>query len=297
MIYVGNFGPQHQSVTTYPVTANGDYAPTTTIEGSKTRLSGGPIAVDSSGAIYVAERNSFGIGRVLIFAAGSNGNIPPTHVLTGPATGLIYPTAIAFNSAGDLFVANYSGGGNGPTPLLEFAPEEYGNAKPIAVISSIVGIVIGIAFDSKDDIYVAEQGNRFAGVAEYPAGSDGNVPPTRTISGALTLLQTPCGLAIGALGDIRVTDCFLPEADFGIHVFGPTQHGDVAPLGSIAGQDTEMHDPRGIAVGLFGNSYVAEHQKHQILIYHIGARGDASPIQDIGGKDTGLYMPWYVAIH
>jgi len=57
----------------------------------------------------------------------------------------------------------------------------------------------GIAVDSGGNIYVANDGSDGNGVdmiAVYPPGSNGNVAPTFTISGSLTGLSQPVGIAL-----------------------------------------------------------------------------------------------------
>jgi hypothetical protein len=77
--------------------ANGNATPTAEIGGSNTELNGlstGGMWVDIFGGIYVANNGPpSGSGccnhAILYFAPGSNGNVAPTRVISGSATGFI----------------------------------------------------------------------------------------------------------------------------------------------------------------------------------------------------------------
>jgi sugar lactone lactonase YvrE len=83
------------------------------------------IAIDASGQIYVSDFRAL---AVLVFAAGSTGNTAPIRTIVGPDTGPTQPTGMAFDSKGNLYVANYSGAG---AAVVEFAPNANGDAQPI----------------------------------------------------------------------------------------------------------------------------------------------------------------------
>ena len=62
---------------------------------------------------------------------------------------------------------------------------------------------IGIALDSSANIYVSNDGSSVGGadsITVYPAGSNGNVAPSATITGLSTGLGLPQGIAIGSRG-------------------------------------------------------------------------------------------------
>ncbi|WP_424671402.1 hypothetical protein [Candidatus Binatus sp.] len=57
----------------------------------------------------------------------------------------------------------------------------------------------GVALDPSGNIYVTNDGSSIGGadsVTVYPAGSNGNVAPSATISGPLTGLSAPQGIVV-----------------------------------------------------------------------------------------------------
>jgi sugar lactone lactonase YvrE len=125
-IYVANQGPVKctnscgcypvgpGSITVYPPGSAGNVKPVATISGEDSGI-GQPygIALDRDGRIYVLNNlrsvevcalNEVGIksvpGPMLVFAAGSNGDVAPTATIGGPFTGLVDSTGIAVGPAG-----------------------------------------------------------------------------------------------------------------------------------------------------------------------------------------------------
>jgi sugar lactone lactonase YvrE len=138
-IYVANFfnpprGAGASSITIYPPGGNGDVRPVATIAGPRTGItSASAIAVDSAGAIYVANVS----GSVVIFPPGASGNIPPQRSISGSntdLTGLTGPNGIAVDAAGNIYVSNYANGGEAGS-IVVFPPGANGNAAPSAIIS------------------------------------------------------------------------------------------------------------------------------------------------------------------
>ena len=104
ILYAANKSPIVQAVdtiTVYSPGSTGNIAPVRTISGALTRLSAlSGIAVDSSGNIYAASlgvEGSRGAG-ILIFAAGSNGNVAPTTSIDGDCANLTTTGPIALDA-------------------------------------------------------------------------------------------------------------------------------------------------------------------------------------------------------
>jgi hypothetical protein len=92
--YSANGAPP--AIDVFPAGATGNVRPIRRISGPATLMSGGtPIAICSDGLIYVAQRQKETEPTgILIFHAGSNGNVAPSVVITG--VDFPGPTAIGF---------------------------------------------------------------------------------------------------------------------------------------------------------------------------------------------------------
>jgi hypothetical protein len=66
--------------------------------------------------------------------------------------------------------------------------------------------------------------------------------------------------------------------------------GNATPTATIAGGNTGLANPHGIALDGAGNIYVGN-QDGSITVYAAGASGNATPTATIAGSNTGLNAP------
>src|SRR5208282_738850 len=123
------------SITIYAVGSNGNAAPSATIAGSNTGLSGPEgIAIDAAGKIYVANLvgGSSGTGSITVYppVGSSTGtlNESPTTTISGAQTELQGPQSVAVDTSGNIYVANSA------NSIVEYAAGSNGNAAPALVI-------------------------------------------------------------------------------------------------------------------------------------------------------------------
>lgn len=141
MMYVAN--TKLNTVTAYPIDANGNVAPARTISGSATGLNAPfGVAVDPSGNIYVS---SSGSNQIEVFAPSADGNATPLRTIAGANTGLVMPEAITLDSLGELYVVDRR-----VSEVTVYAPGAAGNASPIRILGGSrteLSFLDGIAVD------------------------------------------------------------------------------------------------------------------------------------------------------
>jgi hemin uptake protein HemP len=282
-IYVINANVQSGgSVAIYPAGSDATGSPpVSTITGNNTGLeepSG--IALDSSDNIFVLNY----LAGITMYPAGSSGNIPPAATINVDGTGKTFPTAIAVGPGDDLYVTsvpNIKCRGRrgrscrpvGVASVAAYPAGSNGFVNPSAIIRGShtkLGTPLAVAVDHNGKIYVGNEGptkctSNFcrptgpSSVYVYAAGSNGDVKPIATISGAATGLVAPFGITLDSNGNIYVLNvnalgygCPAACDQNSILVFAAGSDGNVAPMATIAGPSAGLTLPRGIAIGPVG---------------------------------------------
>jgi len=225
------------------------------------------IAVDRDGNIYVGnETGSSSIpDSILIFAHGSNGNIAPIAKLSGPNTGLAGPLSLAFDSRGNLYVANGGSAAGAGQTITEYSAGSTGDAAPIAMIETPAGLIApqGVVLDSTDVIFATYEPHVCPDLSEcgsllvFPAGSNGNVAPMDSVQGPDTQLSSPIGIALAnnliyvanGGGGPATTACPGRSGCGSITKYPIGSTGDVTAIAVIAGDQTGLNNPQGVAPG------------------------------------------------
>jgi hypothetical protein len=97
-----------------------------------------------NGDIYVATLDPEIDGTILVYAAGSEGNVAPKAAIKGPDTGLGLPIGVALDSGGTIYVTNLDEDTFGS--ITVYPPGSDGNATPSATIE-------GTATESNTALY------------------------------------------------------------------------------------------------------------------------------------------------
>jgi sugar lactone lactonase YvrE len=101
------------------------------------------------------------------------------------------------------------------------------------------------------------------------------------------------GRANSTAGNIYVSN--FNANSITVYVAGAS--GNATPRATIAGSNTGLDSPTGIAVEGAGNIYVANGgNSNSITVYAAGASGNATPTATIAGVNTGLNTPSGIAL-
>lgn len=190
----------------------------------------GSIAI--SGIAYLAARN-------VVFSPGLSNANDWTIALNFTGGGLANPASIAVDGAGDVWVANYTGGS---------VTELSAGGVPISPVTGFTGGGLGgleyaLAIDRAGNVWVAN----FSGssVTELNAGGNPLSPPAGFVGG-----ENPQGIAVDGAGNIWV-------ADHGNSVMKLDANGNLlSPAGGFTAGG--LYDAWGIAIDGTGNVWVTD---------------------------------------
>ncbi|MGH7813491.1 MAG: SBBP repeat-containing protein, partial [Candidatus Binataceae bacterium] len=257
------------SITVYAANSFGTAAPMRDIEGADTGLDAPfGVAVYSGGSIYVT--NSQAAGSVAVYSSGATGDAAPAKTISGIGTGLLYPEAIALDSSGNIYVVNNA--------ALFTNVSCTAAGMPAACCTGSGTGTCGLQADDS--------------IAYFPAGTNGDVAPTQSITGANTEMNNPYGLAVDSSGKIYVTNFGVGGA---LLIYAAGSNGvTVAPIATLSGPSTHLDLPEAVYVDSSGNVYVANRNDFSIAQWtsaHALAGGNLAPDALISGSNTLLALP------
>ncbi len=246
------------------------------------------LALDRSGALYIADTNHSVVwkvvgGSVTIVAgdpahAGNSGD-------EGPATAaqLLHPTAVAFDSFGNTFIAD-SGNNRvrmiGPNGVIHnFAGEPKQGLPGFAgdngpAISAMLSYPRGLAVDSQGNVYIADFFNDR--IRKVQAGSQiiTTVAGTGTRGGAgdggpatQAQLALPAGIAFDVKGNLLIADTLNNRIRIltgGVlsTIAGGVETGDSGDGGPALA--ATLASPRDVIADSFGNVYFTDQDNNRV---------------------------------
>ena len=247
-LYVADYNASSILVFNNASTINGNAAPARVISGAATTLNA-PYSVlydAGSDSLYVPDCVT---NSVLIFNSAStiNGNVAPSRSISGASTTLACPLTVWYDATSDqLYVSNYDGQS---VSVFSNASTATGNVAPSRTITGGNTTLSGpfpLWLDPiSDQLYVGNYDSSSILVFNNASTADGNIAPSRTISGASTTLSELWGLFLDAANNrLYVMD---PGAA-GVLVFNSasTINGNVTPDRTITGSNTGFSYPTGI---------------------------------------------------
>jgi sugar lactone lactonase YvrE len=294
--------PSLDTVAVYPLASNGNVP----------SLAGNTAISNPGGIGYWADRlyvTNVAANSITVYPAGANGSPSPIVTIQGEHTLLDSPTAIAFDSHGNIYVANAGKGGGGQDSITKYAAGSSGDAAPVAHINGANTKLFspsGLTVDSSGNIYVANPGSTtyaanqkpvveaLDSITVYSPGSTGNIAPVRTISGNLTRLSSPSGIAVDSSGNLYVDSLGVQGSQgAGILIFAPGSNGNVAPTLSIDGDCANLTTTGPIALDANANIFVGGYDKivayaHDGPFPPKGAVECLVPAFQISGPQTGI---------
>ena len=285
------------------------------------------IAVDSEGALYIADRDNHRIRRVdgagTITTVAGTGERGYSHSENGgPAVEaqLNYPTDVAVDEAGNLYIADTwnrrirrvdqagiitTVAGNGGVGFG-------GGGRPAVRVS--LDFPSGVAVDGSGNLYIAESGNgrvfrvdvsgtltTVAGTGERGYSGDGG-PAVEA------QLAEPKGVAMDKAGNLYIADSWnhrIRRVDPGgtlTTVAGTGERGFGGDGGAAA--TAQLNYPTGVAVDEAGNLYIADRNNHRIrrvdpggTITTVAGTGESGYSRDgVPAAGAWLHTPQKVAV-
>ena len=118
-----------------------------------------------------------------------------------------------------------------------------------------------------------------------------NVYPSTWIQGTATGLAQPNGIAIDASGDIFVANTGNNSVTAYLPVATTITPANEAPFVTLAGSNTGLNAPVGLAFDTFGRLWVSNRGSNAIEIFPTNAFGNRAPTFTISGPATQLASP------
>ena len=223
------------------------------------------LVFDSSGNLWVSDAANNQVFEFTPGQLGGGANVTPALVLiSNPAfNGSL---GIAFDSSGDLWIANNNlSRANGT--IFEFSATQLSGLSgaqtlvPNAILQSngtSISLPWALAFDSDGNLWVSNQDATINTVVQFSKAQLAALTPTPTMptpavtissigSGGSMSIDAPTGLAIDSQNDLAVSNVNNSLAFFAFHQL--TKTGSPAPEVFVAGSNTTINTPEGLAFG------------------------------------------------
>jgi sugar lactone lactonase YvrE len=236
----------------------------------------GGVAVDASGNVYVADHGNNTIRKITpagVVSTLAGSPFPGYADGTGAAASFYYPTGIAVDGSGNVYVADRNNHAIRKITSAGVVSTLAGSTTPGSADGTGTAASFrfpnNLAVDASGNVYVADQMNNTirkitpAGVVSTLAGTttsghaDG---PTATAS-----FNSPTGVVVDASGNVYVTDA------------GNSRIRKITPAGMVStlagslsghadgiGSAASFSGPEGLAIDASGNLYVADSSNNMI---------------------------------
>jgi sugar lactone lactonase YvrE len=243
------------------------------------------VSTDSTGDAYVLEQgNGSSTADVLFYPAGGGS----AQAAVAQGAGLVMPSAMAVDGAGNIFIANTPAGIGAGTSIARFGADGSIN------LSYATGLlyVNAMAVDGFDNLFVA-MGGSVHNVTEIYAGGqqrvvmgNGSNIPANGMLATSASLYGPSGIALGPNG-IAVADAgthyvYLIDNSGIIHIVAG--NGTMTTTNAAIATDTGLLMPDGLAIDAAGDIYIADDTANIVYaVYSVISNGtDIYPVLGTG---------------
>lgn len=271
-------------VAVYNKADDGNVSAQQTIIGPDTGIQGPMGIAADADSLYVVQFSS-SPQSVTVYEQNADGNVAPLRTISGAATLLNNPFGLAVDR-NFIYVANQGG-----CTLTVYNLRDTGEVVPVRTLSgdqTRLGVPneggpAGVAVDA-NYIYVVRPATN--ALLVYTITADGNVAPVRVVSGDLTGMHFPYGIAVDE------TSLYVANHNSSITVYNLTDNGNVAPIRTISGDLTGLAKSQGIAVDS-DFIYVANGWGANIPVFNLTDNGNVVPVRSI----TSISSPSGVAVY
>ncbi len=243
------------------------------------------VAFDSSGNLYIADRNNHRVrkitsdGIISTFAGTTSAGFSGDG---GAATSaqLSHPNGVTFDGSGNLYIAD---SGNNcvrkvtPSGIISTFAGTCGSSGNSAdnglATSALLNTPLSVAFDNSGNLYIADYSNHrvrkvtSSGTISTFAGTTGGFSGD---GGAATSAQlnTPSGVAVDSSGNLYIGDQYNHRVrkvalDGIISTFAGTTTGGFSGDGGAA-TNAQLRNPTGVVFDSSGNLYIADTANHSV---------------------------------
>jgi len=160
------------------------------------------------------------------------------------------------------------------------------------------GVVVGpTPPPANGSIYLTDSNALLNEVLVFPQSANGGPAPSQDISGNVTGLSSPDGIAVDSAGNMWVTNAGTST----ITEYPAGSTGNIAPINTLSGSATSLSTPIGITFDSTGNMYVVNSALdssgfYEVLEFGPNPVGNQAPINRIGGAAALLNQPQYAVV-
>jgi len=238
------------------------------------------VAVDSSGKVYVADTDN---QRIQIFPAGgtiATSTIGVTGVFGSANNKFSFPSGIAVDSSGKVYVADT---GNHRVQIFPaggtIATSTIGVTGVFGSANNKFNSPSGIAVDSSGNIYVADTGNHRIQIFNSTRNYQATIG-TGVAGSGNNQFNFPNGVAVDSSGNIYVAD----TGNKRVQIFDATRTYQATIGTGVAGSgNDQFSSPSSVAVDSSGNIYVSDSFNFRVQTFSgLGTSGTANTLGHSG---------------